>query len=270
MRLRRFNNEGIERFRTFIGRLNPKTGGDKSLPAPMDLLEDDALTELIEPPTDCPDVAFANRLAAAEYLDKLLTPIGLADAFGDVGLWSWLALRFFDQIRPLKDGKVIDEKMGVDPARFIPTIHYQDRHRHLLRHPLQVLRMFDGNSEKALFFLIQPVWRPGQLVESLASKKEMTWHKGLLATLSKLYVDRASMSLKGGAGGKDEDPGSARRLAIVINQFDCTWDLGALALDPDHFIEILPEEFKKVGSYAKRRKTKVSIAATAAVAAAEP
>ena len=43
MLLRRFNQAGIDRFRAFITTL--KT--DKSLPAP-DLLNDDALTELVD------------------------------------------------------------------------------------------------------------------------------------------------------------------------------------------------------------------------------
>ena len=54
------------------------------------------------PKTECPNAKFANRLAVAEYLDRTLTPVGLADAFNDVGLWAWLALRFFDQLCPVQ------------------------------------------------------------------------------------------------------------------------------------------------------------------------
>src|SRR4051812_20253684 len=72
MLLRRFNAAGVDRFRAFIATLNvddsPPT---KSLPAPFELLEEDALTEVIQPETECPDAKFANRLAAAKYLDEL-------------------------------------------------------------------------------------------------------------------------------------------------------------------------------------------------------
>ncbi len=116
MLLRRFNQLGVDQFRAFIGTLK----AEKTLPAPFDLLTDDALTDMVVPNIDCPETTFANRLGAAEYLDKLLAPVGLADAFNDGGLWSWLALRFYDELMPFKKAGIPQKdlkRLGVDRIR---------------------------------------------------------------------------------------------------------------------------------------------------------
>lgn len=244
MRLRRFNAAGIERFRTFIATLR----SDKTRAAPIDLLFDDVVTEVVTPETDVPDATFANRLAAAEYLDRVLSPVGLADAFNDIGLWAWLSLRFFDQLRPLGPGISL-KQLGVDEPRFIPSDNYTDRHRHLLRHPLQVYRMVDRNASQALCVLVQPIYRPGDVVEQLASRQTYSREKVVLATISALIVDPVKMAIRANASGK------ARRIVDVIDQFDCTWDLGYIAKDllvpmlPDEF-----EEFRKPPSATEKRK----------------
>jgi hypothetical protein len=233
MLLRRFNQAGIDRFRGYVATL--KT--DKTLPAPEELVADDALSELITPITECADATFANRLAAAEYLDRLLGAANLGDGFDDVGLWAWLALRFFDQLRPLGPGISL-KQLGVDEARFIPTNNWEDRHRHLLRHPLQVYRMAGRDARRALCFLVQPVHRPGDFVEQLGSRQLYLRNKEMLATLSELVVDSATLSLRRNASSK------ARRLDTVLQQFDCTWDLDFIA--KDLLVPLLPDEFKEL------------------------
>src|SRR4051812_38508118 len=100
MLLRRFNQAGLARFRAYVGTLK----ADKSLPAPLELLEDDALTDLVQPETDCLMDKFAKRFAAANYLDQILLRAGLEDGFDNVDLGSWIALPFFYQLRPLRNG----------------------------------------------------------------------------------------------------------------------------------------------------------------------
>ena len=254
MLLRRFNAIGLERFRNFVETLK----SDKMLPAPKetDLLLNEELTVVVTPGTDVPDEYFKNRLAAAQYLDRVLTQAGLSAAFQDVELWAWLALRFFDQLRPLGPNISI-KKLGVDAARFIPTDNYQDRHRHLLRHPLQVLRAYGEDVNDALCLLVQPVYQPGDVVEQFASRRMYSWYKQVIPTLSALVVDFGAMRIKTNAST------DARRLDEVLSQFDCTWDLGFM--DKGLLISMLPPEFEKSWNAPKasdRRRTKKRRVAT--------
>lgn len=56
-----------------------------------------------------------------------------------------------------------------------------------------------------------------------------------------LYVDPSTGKAKSGAGGKG--PGSARRLADMVNQLDLTWDL--YAMFPKGLLTLLPKEFDR-------------------------
>jgi len=243
--LRRFNEAGVGEFKSYLATLRTdRTVQTKSLPAPMVMLEDLALTEIVTQQAECPDALFPNRLAAAKYLDGLLRPLCLPNVLDDVGLWAWLALRFFDQLRPLQDGLVTNASMGVEEARFIPTNHYTDQHRHLLRGPYKIYRVVDGDADRAMCFLVQPIFQPGDFIEQIASNKMISMRPELVATLSKLVVDPTSQSLYRNASSK------ARRLVAVLGQFDCTYDLGYVARDL--LIPMLPDELKTFGPRPRR------------------
>lgn len=235
MLLRRFNNEGIDRFRTFIGRLKTE---DKSLPAPMELLEDDTLTEVIGSGIDCPDAKFANRLAAAEYLDKLLEPVGLADAFADVGLWSWLALRFFDQLcRRATDGT----RSPGEETRWIPLVDANRRYyRHLLLGPIVVYRAHRDDPRRAAALLADPPHiATAEVYRLFIENPALTRSKSAVAAATSLYYDSTRKKIRRGAGSKEA--GDCRRLIAVMQQFDCTFDL--FALTERTLLNMLPKEF---------------------------
>jgi hypothetical protein len=243
IQLRRFNKAGVERFRAFIATL--KT--DKKSPPPFDLLTDTAMTELVAPRINCADAVFDSRLSAAEYLYNLLLPVGLANALNNDELWSWLSLRFYDELMPIKKAGIPAKdlsQLGVDESRFIPSNHFQDRHRHLLRHPLQIYHAANGNAHDALCFLVQPVYKPGDVVEQFGSRQLYSRNKEMLATMSALIVDPSTMKIRRNASSK------ARRLDSVLQQFDCTWDLGFIA--KDLLVPMLPKEFTDL------RKSKVA------------
>jgi hypothetical protein len=56
-----------------------------------------------------------------------------------------------------------------------------------------------------------------------------------------MYLDASNNQPKRGAGGKG--PGSARRLADVLNQFDVTWDLYSMSYE--EVLAMLPGEFDR-------------------------
>lgn len=242
MLLRRFNENGIVQFRTFIASLQD----DKKRPAPIGMLLDENLTEILDPNIESVDADFQTRLEAALYLDKLLTPLNLDDPLGDVGLWCWLTLRFFDQVRPLP----LPPRLGFQEQRFVPSDVLSDAnlrskryHRHLLRNAYQIYRLVEGKTSSAMCFLVQPVHMPGDFIEQFASRQLYLRNPELLATLSTLVVNAGDNSIRPKASSK------ARRLDDVLAQFDCTWDLGFIV--KDLLIPMLPKEFKKFVSAAE-------------------
>ncbi len=98
----------------------------------------------------------------------------------------------------------------------------------------------NGDVKNALCFLVQPEGaQTGDVVEyHLVSHKPFCSHnKAMIATMSALVVDSGSMTIRANASGK------ARRLEAVLDQFDCTWDLGFIA--KDLLVQMLPKEFKE-------------------------
>lgn len=239
MLLRRFNQAGIDRFRAFIATL--KT--DKSLPAP-DLLNDDALTELVAPETECPDATFANRLAAAEYLNKVLSPAGLADAFSDVGLWSWLALRFFDQLCPVEADA--SRNPGAE-VRWIPQVDAHRRYyRHLLLGASVIYQAHRDEPSRAVGLLADPVHvGTAEVFRSFIENPSLIRSRSAVEVATMLYYDPAKRKIRRGAGGGgvSQKPGTCRRLIRVLQQFDCTYDL--YALSADLLLKMLPPEFNR-------------------------
>jgi hypothetical protein len=89
--------------------------------------------------------------------------------------------------------------------------------------------------------LCQPLDKPGDVVEQLASRQELITNRGIMELATKLFVDAATQRIKRGAGGKTG--GSARRLSDVIEQFDLTWDL--YVATSDELVAVMPKEFDK-------------------------
>lgn len=82
---------------------------------------------------------------------------------------------------------------------------------------------------------------PATAVAQLASRQEIIASPSLMAAITTLYFNPATDRLKAGAAGKG--PGSARRVADVIQQFDLTWDV--YGMDPSKFLGLLPSEFDR-------------------------
>jgi hypothetical protein len=233
MNLRKFNENGIERFSDYLVAL----GGDPSLPVPTELLDDLQLTAELEPSIPIDHKNFASRFECAQYLDKILSSTSQRD-FRDAGLWAWLSLFYFDQVCPEKHGK---RKPG-ERARHIPQMtNFQRFYRHLLLNPLMIYRAHAGHLEEVMGLLTNSVSSPGDISEQLASRQELITNRGVLGAATALYFDPKLKRLRRGAGGKSA--GSPRRLADFLNQVDLTFDL--YAMGKGDLISILPKEFER-------------------------
>lgn len=235
MKLRRFNADGVTAFATYRARL----ALEPSLPPPTELLEDQALTTALPGDVDVPPCSFANRLEAGTFLDGVIEAAGISLPERDQGLWTWLTLFYFDEVCPA-DGN--GNRNPKDEARLIAQVdNFQRFYRHLLLGPFLIVRAHRDDPNRAIAFLCKPLWEPGEIVEQLASRKELVTNRAVAEAATRLYYDPTSGSFKRGAGSSVK--GAPRRLAALLNQLDITWYLYGLGVE--ELLQLLPKEFDR-------------------------
>ena len=235
MRVRRLSARGIEQFIAFLDSLNTPTPQG----VPAWLLANDEMSGSLEIDIDVSTLPFANRFELAKYLDSKLTDSGLKSVERDVALWAWLTLFYFDQVCPPDDA---GRRKADEQARYIPAVDdYRKYYRHLLAGPYTVYRAHRDDPWRAFAVLAGPVDTLGEIAEQLTSRQEIVTNKAAMELATNLYVDSATQKVKRGAAGSG--PGSARRFADILNQFDLTWDLYAMKMLAIR--QMMPAEFKR-------------------------
>lgn len=235
MKVRKLNEIGIKYMGDFLDSLVTESPAKY----PPSMLIDPATSDSIGVEIEIENHSFSTKFDAAYYLDKLFSDACLQDITRDKGLWSWLSLFFFESLCPKDEsGKY---KPGAR-ARWIPEVeNFQRYYRHLLAGPYRIYKAHRDDPKRAMALLCGPICKQGDIVEQLASRQELITNKSLIGAATVLYYDPASGRTRRGAGGKG--PGSPRRLADIIDQFNLTWDLYSMTLE--EFLEILPSEFDK-------------------------
>ena len=235
MKLRRFNLDGITAFADYRSRLTL----EPTLPPPVHLLEDPAYTEILSEDVDVISQRFENRLEAGRHLNDLIDATKITRPEQDRGLWTWLTLLHFDAVCPA-DGN--GRRNPQDEARLLPLLdNHQRFYRHLLLGPYLIVRAHRSNPERALAFLKQALWKPGDIVEQLASRKELVTNPAVAEAATRLYFDPTTNTFKRGSGSKTK--GAPRRLASLLNQLDLTWYL--YGMTTDEVLGLLPKEFDR-------------------------
>lgn len=238
MKLHRFNSEGVSMFATYRDRLTL----EPNLPPPLQMLDDPVLTEPTPTEIEVSKRTFATRLEAGRFLNELLEHSGIPFPEGDRGLWTWLTLFFFDEVCPA-DGN--GNRAPQDEARLLPVLdNHQRFYRHLLLGPFLIVRAHRDNPDRAIAMLCSPLWKPGEIVEQLASRKELVTNRGVTELATRLYYDPATKSFRRGAGSSVK--GAARRLAALLNQLDLTFYLYGMGVD--ELLALLPKEFDRFRS----------------------
>lgn len=234
MVVRSLNEEGIDRMVEFLDSLTT----DSPQHYPKEVLTDPATSERVEPDTEVEDRSFSTRFELAEYLNDRLDALDEEDLQRNRGLWSWLALFYFDQLCPT-DGNGRRNPRQVERWVLSPS-DWRTYYRHLLAGPFRIFRFHSDDPSRCWAVLANPPDTPGEVAEQLASRQELITSEPVMVVATDLYVvDKGE--LKKGAAGKG--PGSARRLADVLNQFDVTWDLHSMS--PGELLEMLPDEFDR-------------------------
>lgn len=235
MKLRRLSPLGIEQFSKFLDSMT--TPEPEAIPS--SLLNSPAASKPVEVDSDVDLIPFGTRFDLARYLDTKLTESGLKNLNRDVELWAWLALFFFDQLCPADDD---GRRHPGERARWIPAVNdYRKYYRHLIAGPYWIYRAHRDDPSRVRAVLAGPVDQPGDIAEQLASRQEIVTNKAAMALATRLYIAEETGRPKKGAAGRG--PGSARRLADILNQFDLTWDL--YSMEVAAMLKMMPKEFNR-------------------------
>lgn len=228
-KLRRLNARGIEELRGFLQQIRD---GAEFRANPAILYIDDYSTRLsrtieIEPRT------FASKFEAAEYLATVLADLPAADQ--DAGLWSWLALFYFDQLSPVD---AHGQRRPREDYHYIPSTESGwHRDRHLLAAPYRLFTMHGGNAR----LLLHPaVHQHGAFVYDLGFRRDLITNRGLIEAIDLLYWDPRRNAPKRGATTTSR-PGNLRRLITVVQQLDFNYDL--YGMRAEEILQLLPPEF---------------------------
>lgn len=235
MRLRRLIERGILEFDEFLE--SQQTDYPQSLPE--HILNHAAYSELVPLRVNVDKRNFKSRYEAAEYLNSQIGDQGIKGLATDIGIWTWLTLFYFDQVCLTNtDGTYKTGKRH----RYIPEFgDYRVYYRHLLVGPYRIYRSHLDNPEVALGVLCNPLHAPGEIAEQMASRQDIVTNKTTMEVATNLYIDASTKRPKRGASSKG--PGTPRRLALILDQLDLTWDL--YLMNADGLLNLLPSEFNR-------------------------
>jgi hypothetical protein len=228
--IRRLNERGLETFHEYLDDLssNPKNG------PPMGMLEDENYSEKLEVPIQIEQGNFETRFAMGRYLVDATSDLDIYNLVGDRGLWSWIALFWFDHIcPPTSDGS----RKPSRPYNYILSKRYNHRPRHAI---LTTYRLVHDYGDTAFFLLSKKPHERGELVEQLAARQYFISCKGVIEAANRLYHDPERKTFKVGSTSQSRG-GNIRRFIVYLQQLDLTYDL--FTLSGDAIVRMLPDEY---------------------------
>lgn len=238
--IRRLTPAGVEVFRQFVQR----AAAGESAPAPILLLTDPSYSEPATFDAVVDKRVFATRYELGVYLVQALASVPVSKLSRDHGLWTWLALYWFDQLAPLRaDGtrRLYRPETIILPEKPDYTRYY----RHFIRTPWLAVQFHEDAARVLLMPPGQgkepPLARRGELVEQLSSRQWIFGNRKIIRAAFEMYFDTAANRVRRGAGGSGG--GSPRRLATIVDQLELTWDLQDCS--PAQVIALLPTEFDR-------------------------
>lgn len=232
MLVRVLNDEGIARFQEYLASLRENA----SLSPPKELLTSGLASDPFEPNVQVEDHAFDNAYQLGQYLREAFAECEDRQISRNYGLWSWLALYYFDYLCKAKDGRrqPLENAVYVLEARFSFRRYY----RHAVRTPWLAVKEY-GELSKVLLLMSGSGTR-SEIAEQIAAYQDLFGNKTIVEATYSMYFDVELQKPKKGSGGKG--PGSPRRLASIARQLELTYDLRDCT--QASFFKLLPEEFR--------------------------
>ena len=237
MRLRSFNQAGVDQFTAYLGALK----ADPARPPPWDLLESPAHTMPLSPEVDISCPPCLSKLEVARYLVDVLKPVDRQTLNTDAGVWAWLALHAFDVICPA-DGR--GRRSRLDISKYVPR---QGDHRHGPRKHLLYLpwSLYSIHGEHADFLLLAPPSQERHEQREWARYSYLALSRAAVDVCRVLFWDEASCRFRKGA--KSTKSGASIRAYLeYISYFDETYDL--YRLSSDELLRMLPPRLKRLAS----------------------
>lgn len=231
--VRVLNSEGLAKFSEYLIALRD----DPSKPPPYDLLDDGRYSDPFDPQVTVEARTFASAFEIGTYAIEVFAACEDRLISRNHGLWSWLALYYFDQLckpDPAGNRKPLENAVYVLEERFSFRRYY----RHAIRTPWMAVREH-GEHAKVLLMTGGKGTRT-DINEQLGAYQHLFANHTVIASAYAMYFDTASQKPRKGAGGKGG--GSARRLASIARQLELTYDLQECS--PTKFLTLLPREFK--------------------------
>jgi hypothetical protein len=239
--IRRLNATGLEHFSTHLA-------DGASEPAPQEWLTNDQYSEEIPEKWEIDlSKSFADRFEFAQYAWNIIKADWRPEYEHDVGLWTWLALAYFEQFRA--KGKLSHEE------HYIYDSHRHAYYRHCAAMPIKLVRDFGAD---ARIFLSKEMSTMGDMLEQCMSRQYLVRSKTFRLVVRKLYFDETQQQLKSGASSNPAKrklangkwskagAGSVRRLALEIKRLELAFNLQAM--QPDEVIALLGTEYGKFKS----------------------
>lgn len=239
VKLREFNRAGLKKFENLLDKLkdNPSLAqwNDK-LRGDIDeiLFSNEFTSEFGEDYEIDKSKKFENRYDFGKYLYGIFRNRHVEK---EIGMLSWLALLFFDQICKKSDKS--NRLQILSKYRYIPEIENSWRfYRHLVLTPILVWQRL---KEDSILLLSNPLYQSGDAVEQLMSRQDFIANDNILSVTRKLYFDEEKKRPKPRAFS-DSEPGNAKRLARdIVPQLSMTHDLYEAPIN--QIMNLLPEEF---------------------------
>ena len=232
MRLRCFNPDGIEAFRSYLR----KCKNNPLLPPPWDLLENPNLT-VPEGDIELEDRLFSTKRELGEYLHTALSPLPKDKLERSSGLWTWLTLFFFNNVAPQDaEGKreIYEEKRYI-----FDFSSYRNRGNHILQMTWRIIEIAPQ------FNRIMTSTPPDKINKTcwyIMSSPYLTRIKCIFEVIDRLYWDEKTGGPKFGLIESKKKPGAlVYRFLPRIHQLEKNYDL--TELDADTLIELLGKEF---------------------------
>lgn len=232
MKVRALNHAGAARFEAWLGDLRRGHG----TAVPRDILIDESSSYGLAGDASVEERRFRSRLEAAQYFEEQLRGLEPGIRENDRGLWSWLALFYFDQTCPV-DAK--GHRRPGEDYRHVPSSDYRYYYRHLLLGPYRIWTTCRPHGRA---MLSGPFGSHGDFAEQVASRQELLVNRGLVELIDRFYYDSALDQVRRGATNRKRE-GTLRRLISVVDQLDLTYDL--YSLSADEIEALLPSEFDR-------------------------
>lgn len=229
--VRRLNSRGIAQFRCYLQKIREGL----EFQANPAILFDDDYSPRVTPVMPIEQRAFASKLEAASHLRGVLAPVDGPSIGEDAGLWSWLALYYFEQLAPANDEGL---RRPREDYHYVPSTESGwHRDRHLLSGPY---KLYTQHGDRARLLLYPPVHEHGAFVYDLGFRREFITNRGLIEAIDILYWDAKRSRPRRGTTTRTR-PGNLRRLITVLQQLDFNYDL--YGMTAAEILSLLPPEF---------------------------